>query len=83
MPWASYDLNKTFSTQHYMTVSFQHVRETQGIQPDYPMPFNIQNGIGMNVTNKVWAAAFINNYLNTLPTLENTWASLWVALEIL
>ena len=30
MPWTSYELSKIFSTQHYMTVSFQHLRGTPG-----------------------------------------------------
>ncbi len=83
MPWASYDLNKTFSTQHYATVSFQHIRETQGIVHDYPMPLNVQNGIGINISENIWAALLLNNYLNTKPTLANTWASAWLVLSLL
>jgi hypothetical protein len=83
MSWASYDLSKTFSTQHYVTVSFQHVREKQWIEADYPMPLAMQNGFGVNISESVWAAAFINNYLNTLPTLANTWASVWLAVTFL
>ncbi len=83
MPNASYELNKIFSTQHYLTLSFQHTRGTQGLQYDYPMPFNIQNGIGVNISENIWAAAFINNYLNTAPTWSNTWASLWLSLILL
>lgn len=83
MPWTSYELNKIFSTQHYMSVAFQHVRGTTGIEPDYPMPFNMQNGIGVNVSEQVWLAAFINNYLNRTPTLANTWVSVWLSLTAL
>jgi hypothetical protein len=84
MPWMSYDLTPTFSTQHYATINFQHLRgkNIDRIDWDYPMPYT-QNGIGINVSKVVWASIFINNYLTTAPTLKNTWASLWIALTLL
>jgi len=82
MSWLSYELNKTFATQTFASVNLQHNRGTTGIQWDYPMPY-IQNGIGMNVTDSIWAAVFINNYMTTAPTLSNTWASLWLSITVL
>lgn len=84
MPWMSYDLNKTFSTQHYVTLNYQHMRgdHWSKFQYDYPMPY-MQNGIGMSISKNVWASVFINNYITAPPTLKNTWASLWLSLEIL
>jgi hypothetical protein len=84
MTWASYDLNPTFSTQHYVTVNFlnQTGKPLSKLDWDAPKPY-IQNGIGINVSKAVWASVFLNNYLLTTPTLKNTWASLWVAFTIL
>ena len=83
MSWASYDLNKTFSTQHYATVNFRHEKGAQGLfQWDEPMPF-VQNGIGVNISEQVWVSVFLNNYLTMAPTLKNTWASLWFVLTVL
>ncbi len=83
LPWASYELSSVFSTQHYLSASFQHIRGTFGIQPDYPMPLAIQNGIGINLSETIWASVFLNNYINTLPTLANTWMSVWLSVNIL
>ncbi len=83
MPWASYDFTKVFSTQHYVTLNYMHDRGTSWSQLQLDgMPY-IQNGIGVNITEKIWAAAFLNNYLTTAPTLENSWASLWVSTSFL
>lgn len=84
MSWASYDLNPTFSTQHYITVNFlnQKSKAAHHLDWDAPMPF-MQNGIGVNVSKSIWTSFFINNYLMTAPTLKNTWASMWVAFTFL
>jgi hypothetical protein len=82
-PSATYGLSKMFSTQHYVTVYFKHARETSGLQLGEPLHPYIQNGIGANFDNSVWVSAFINNYVTTLPTISNTWASLWVTLNLL
>lgn len=82
MPWTSYDLSKTVATQHYFSLNFEHLRGTQGLQLDTPMPY-IQNGIGLNFSPEIFAAVFINNYVQALPTLANTWASVWLSLSIL
>jgi len=84
MPWASYDISKTFSTQHYFSFNYQHMRGDRWNQfeMDYPLPY-VQNGIGVNVTKNIWASVLLNNYVFTLPTLQNTWASLWLSMTIL
>jgi hypothetical protein len=84
MPWASYDINPTFSTQHYCIVNFEHQRgkALHRFDWDYPMPY-IQNGLGINVSKVVWTSIFLNNYVNTAPTLKNTWASVWLSLTLL
>jgi hypothetical protein len=84
MPWASYELNSMFSTQHYFTLNFKHERPkpASDLSLDDPFPY-IQNGIGMNVTKSIWAAAFINNYIGPTPSLRNTWASLWLSMTFL
>ncbi len=85
MPWVSYEINSKFSTQHYVTMPFQNMRNapwTTFIWDDPGMPYT-QNGISMNVSETVWASVFINNYLLTAPTLQNTWASLWLSLTFL
>jgi hypothetical protein len=82
MPWVNYELNKTFSTQHYATINLMHGRGTRGLQLDLPKPY-VQNGIGAGITKDIWMAAFINNYVTTAPSLKNTWASLWLAMNIL
>ena len=85
MPWTSYDLSKTFSTQHIMSVSFQQLSKDPWyrVVHDYPMPLAIQNGIGINLSENISTSLLVNNYLNTAPTLKNTWASLWLMMTIL
>jgi hypothetical protein len=83
MPWLSYDLSSHVSTQHYATVNFQQLRNSSRLLHwDDPMPY-IQNGVGFDLNSSIWAAAFINNYLGTAPTLANTWASVWLTLKVL
>jgi hypothetical protein len=86
MPWASYELTKTFSTQTALSFPFQNRRSnpswTEFVWDD-PGSAYIQNGIGINVTNQVWMAVFLNNYLFAPVSLNNTWASLWLSLTIL
>jgi hypothetical protein len=84
LPWISYEINSKIQTQHYVTVNFLHTRGESLSQWgwDLPMPY-IQNGFGFNVSKSIWAAAFLNNYLNTAPSLKNTWASVWLAFTVL
>lgn len=85
MPMASYNINKTFATQHWVTVPFRHERDTSLFNFEWgnpKMPF-IQNGISANVTEWLWTSVFINNYLLIAPTLRTTWFSLWVTASIL
>ena len=84
MSWASYEFSKPFATEHFLTFNFMQQRgdSWSQIQWDYPKPY-IQNGIGVNVTDKVWAALFLNNYILEAPTLGNTWTSFWLSLEFL
>jgi hypothetical protein len=84
MPWVSYKLNKLFSTEHYLTINFQHKegKPLQSIELDTYLPY-IQNGIGITLSEQFWAAVFVNNYLIAPPSLQNTWASVWLAMNIL
>jgi hypothetical protein len=83
MPWASYELSKIFSTQHYLTLNYMHNRGNSWSKLELDgLPF-IQNGIGINVTEKIWAAIFLNNYLFPTPTLQNTWTSIWLSTSFL
>ena len=85
MPWASYDINPKFSTQHVMYYGIKNSRKNKLHHyewDDAGMPY-IQNGVGLNVSQTVQLAAFVNNYLGTKPTLKNTWTSLWVSINLL
>jgi len=84
MPWVSYDLSQKISLQHFTTLPFTNLRSQPwtSFQWDDPPPF-IQNGIGLNLTKTVSASLFINNYLGVGPTLSNTWASVWLSLDLL
>ena len=84
MPWASYEFNDTFSTQHYFAVNFQQLRGsgTRSLAWDAPMPYT-QQGVGINVSKTLWMAVFLNTYLLTPPTLKTTWVSVWFAFTFL
>ena len=85
MPWASYEINPKFSTQHVMYYGIRNERNNKIHQyhwDDAGMPY-IQNGVGYNVSKSVQVAAFVNNYLAVRPSLKNTWTSLWLSMNIL
>jgi hypothetical protein len=82
MAWGSYELNSIFSTQHFFTLNIEHVRGTSGLSWDSPLPF-VQNGIGIQISQSIWSAVFLNTYLIALPTVSNTWISVWLSLNIL
>jgi hypothetical protein len=84
MPWFSYDLSNRISLQHFTNLPFKNPRNlswTQFQWDDQP-PF-MQNGVNFNLTKSVAASVFLNNYLGVAPTLRNTWASLWLSIDIL
>lgn len=85
VPWVSYQLSQKFFTQHYVVAPFKH---RQGDRLDdlrwdiTGMPY-VQNGVGVSVGESTFVAVLLNNYLLTTPTLENTWASLWVSIKFM
>lgn len=84
-PWASYSLTPKFSTQHWVLLPFQHERHSGWNGLGWDMPSNgpiIQNGISCDLSERVWVSVLLNNHLTTLPTLKNSWGSLWVSLKI-
>jgi len=84
MPWLEYKLSKFFSTEHFVTVNYQHKQGTpwSSFDLDAYLPF-IQNGIGITFSDQLWAAVLINNYLIVAPSLQNTWASVWIMVSLL
>ena len=84
MPWISYEINSTFSTQHCAAVNFMHTQGTPWMKLDWdlPMPYT-QNGVGIVLSKTAWMAVFLNNYLMKTPTLQNTWGSVWFTLEVI
>lgn len=80
MPWFNYEINKTFSTQHYFAYNFQHYRTKPWnvISLDEPFPY-IQNGVGINITDKVSTTLLINHSTLKPLALGNLWASLWMS----
>ena len=85
MPWASYEINQKFSTQHVMYYGIRNDRKNKVFQyewDDAGMPY-IQNGVGFNVSKSVQLTALVNNYLAVRPSLKNTWTSLWLSMNIL
>jgi hypothetical protein len=78
-PWLSYTISKRFKTNHNLTVNFLHPKGDTlfGFQPDTPLPY-IQNGVGFNVSDSLSASFLLNNYLSALPSIQNTWASVWL-----
>ncbi len=86
MPWFSYELSKTFSTQTAFSFPIQNLRKEADWLKfvwDAPGSAYVQNGIGVNVSQQVWVAFFINNYLFAPLSWNNTWASMWVSLTLL
>jgi len=80
-PWTSYKISKYFSTQHWFMFPFKF--QQGSFSWDITgMPF-VQNGIGWIASEAVWIGAFLNNYLFTAPTLQNTWMSIWLNLSII
>ena len=82
--WANYQLSERFATQSYLTVNFAHEidRPTLSLQLDFPRPY-MQNGIGVTITDSVWMAFLINNYLELGPNWKNTWTSIWLSVDFL
>jgi hypothetical protein len=83
--WFSYVFDKTFSTQHWVIVPYEHYPSGSWykVRWDDPGSTYIQNGLSLNVTQKLNLSLLINNYLFQKVTLQNTWLSLWVNLKIL
>ncbi|MEO5970953.1 MAG: hypothetical protein ABIQ95_13575 [Bdellovibrionia bacterium] len=84
VPWFSYDLSDKISLQHFTNLAFKNPRNltwTQFKWDDQP-PF-MQNGVNFNLTKSVSASLFLNNYLGVAPTLRNTWASLWLSIDLI
>lgn len=75
-PWTSYKLSNHFSTQHWFVFPAKYEKGSL-VWDATGMPF-VQNGIGWNASESVWIGAFLNNYLFTSPTFQNTWASIWL-----
>ena len=85
-PWVNYNLSATVSTQHWILIPFQHRSGDSWSQFSWDMPTNgpvIQNGIGVDVTDSIWISGLVNNYLNSEPTLKNTWLSIWVSVSFI
>jgi hypothetical protein len=77
-PYVSYTLSQKFSTQHWFMFPVKYENETLGWDVT-GMPF-VQNGIGWAASNEIWLGVFLNNYLATKPSLENSWVSVWLNL---
>jgi hypothetical protein len=84
-PWASYELSRKFSTQHWFNLPWRHKQEDAWDSIGWAFPGRpyIQNGIGLSANKFLWFSLMINNYVDTAPTLQNTWASLWVSVTAL
>lgn len=84
-PWISYNLTPKLSTQHWVWMAGYIGRgDDKSLNWDYPgNPFT-QNGLGYSLTDRIWVALFINNYLRGPSIrLESTWTSLWISMSIL
>ncbi len=81
--WASFALSETISTQHWISFPFEHIGCTQQWGWDIPLQPYIQNGLGFNVSRILWLGIMLNTYFLTPPTLRNSWASLWVSLDLM
>jgi hypothetical protein len=81
--WASYRLNDKLSTQHWGVGTFRRERGGSALEWDYPGEPYAQNGVGYQLTPRVWTAVLLNNYLMTAPTLRNSWISAWFSINVL
>jgi hypothetical protein len=85
MPWINHHWSTHFSHEHYFTLSLQQLSQDpwHRIVYDYPMPLATQNGVSYHYSESVSITFLVNNYLNTAPTLKNTWFSFWLSAKIL
>jgi len=85
LPWIEHEWSKRFYHQHYFTLSLQQLGKDPWyhIVYDYPMPLATQNGISYQLNDTINLSFFVDNYLNTLPTLKNTWFSFWLSAVLL
>jgi hypothetical protein len=82
--WGSYLLNTRLSSQHWVVVPFKHQQGTALTHFSFDLP-NMpvaQNGVGVSVSKRMWTSLMLNNYLFAVPSLRNTWASMWFNLTI-
>jgi hypothetical protein len=82
-PWVSYEILPWLSTQHWFFSPIRHAKGADQISWNYPGAAMMQNGLGFQLGSRVWTAVMVNNYLTEVPTLNNTWFSLWMTVTIL
>jgi hypothetical protein len=78
---ASYRLSSKLSTQHWFMFPIKYQQDSFAWDATRN-PF-VQNGLGWSATEAVWIGVFLNTYLLAAPTLQNTWASVWLNLAML
>lgn len=86
-PYITKDLNSKWSTQTWFSFPWKHARNTdirmKNMLWNSPGSPYIQNGLGYSATDSLWVGALVNNFILVKPTLQNTWASLWISVTLL
>lgn len=83
-PFMEYTINKNFTTEHWLALTLYHKRDVSWSDLTWndQAPY-MQNGITWNATDSLSVSALLNNYLTALPSVHNSWISLWVSVAFI